>query len=141
MATMTHRIRGEDRARQDALERLLDQQGAVLRNRKLILRDGLPTAASGVLDFEEHSLDAEEQGVSFSVLELTSRTLRAIETALQRLGTGEFGACPDCGSRIPNARLRALPFAALCLACQERHDIAAGWKERVASARSRSLAH
>ena len=141
MATMTHRIRGADRSRQDTLEQLLGQQDAVFQNRKQILRDGLPTATSGVLDFEEHSLDAEEQSVGFSVLELTSRTLRAIETALQRLEAGEFGTCPDCRSRIPNARLRALPFAALCLACQERHDIAAGWKERVASARTGSLGH
>jgi DnaK suppressor protein len=141
MATMTHRIRGADRARQEKLEQLLGQQGAVLRNRKQILQDGLPTATSGVLDFEEHSLDAEEQGVGFSVLELTSRTVRGIETALQRLEAGKFGACSDCRCRISDARLRALPFAALCLACQERHDIAVGWKERVASARGRSLAH
>jgi len=141
MATMTHRIRGADRSRQETLEQLLGQQGAVLRNRKQILRDGLPTATSGVLDFEEHSVNAEEQGVGFSVLELTSRTLQGIETALRRVATGEFGTCPDCRGRIGNARLRALPFAALCLACQEGHDIAARWKERVASARSRSLAH
>jgi DnaK suppressor protein len=141
MATMAHRIRGADRARQEKLEQLLGQQGAVLRNRKQILRDGLPTATSGVLDFEEHSLDAEEQGVGFSVLELTSRTVRGIETALQRLEAGKFGTCSDCRCRISDARLRALPFAALCLACQERHDIAAGWKERVASARTRSLGH
>jgi DnaK suppressor protein len=141
MATTTHRFRGADRSRQETLERLLGQQGAVLRNRKQILRDGLPTATSGVLDFEEQSLDAEEQGVGFSLLELTSRTLRAIETALQRLEAGEFGTCPDCRCGIGNARLRALPFAALCLACQERHDIAAGWKAHASSARSRSLAH
>jgi len=138
---MAHRIRGADRSRQETLERLLGQQGAVLRNRRQILRDGLPTATSGVLDFEEHSLDAEEQDVGFSVLELTSRTVRGLETALQRLEAGKFGTCSDCRCRISDARLRALPFAALCLACQERHDIAAGWKERVASARGRSRAH
>ncbi len=93
------------------------------------------------MDFEEHSLDAEEQGVGFSVLELTSRTVQGIETALQRLEAGEFGTCSDCRCGIGDARLRALPFAALCLACQERHDIAAGWRERVASARTGPLGH
>jgi len=142
MATMTHRIRGADRARQEKLEQLLGQHSAALRNRKQILQDGQPTATSGVLDFEEHSLDAEEQGVGFSVLDLTSRTVRGIETALQRLEAGKFGRCSDCRCRISDARLRALPFAALCLACQERHDIAAGWRaKRVASARTGSLGH
>ena len=75
MATMVHRTRGADRARHGKLEQLLSQQDTILRKRRQILRDGLPTAASGVMDFEEHSLDAEEQGVGFSVLELTSRTV------------------------------------------------------------------
>jgi len=138
---MVHRTRGADRARHGKLEQLLSQQDTILRKRRQILRDGLPTATSGVMDFEEHSLDAEEQRVGFSVLELTSRTVQGIETALQRLEAGEFGTCSECRCRISDARLRALPFAALCRACQERHDIAVGWRERVASARTRSLGH
>jgi len=113
----------------------------MLRNRRQILRDGLPTWMSGVMDVEEHSLDAEGRGIGFSVLELTYRTVQGIETALQRLEAGEFGTCSECRCRIGDARLRALPFAALCRACQETHDIAAGWRERVASARSGSLGH
>jgi DnaK suppressor protein len=139
MATTIHRIRGVNRARHGKLEQLLSLQGAILRNRRQILRDGLPTLTAGVLDFEEHALGAEEQGVGFAVLELTSRTVRGIETALERLEAGEFGTCSDCRCRISDARLRALPFAALCLACQERHDMAVGWRGRVASARTGSL--
>ena len=136
MATTVHRIRGANRARHAKLEQLLSTQGALFRNRRQILRDGLPTPTSGVIDFEEQALDAEEQGVGITVLELTSRTVRGIETALQRLEAGQLGTCSDCRCRISDARLRALPFAALCLACQERHDLAVGWKARVASART-----
>ena len=139
MATMIHRVRGADRARHGKLEQLLSLQGTILRDRRQILRNGLPTPTTGVLDFEEHALDAEEQGVGFAVLELTTRTVQGIETALQRMEAGEFGTCSDCRCRISDARLRALPFAALCLACQERHDLAVGWKARVASARTGSI--
>jgi len=124
MATMTHRFRATDRARQKKLEQLLIQQGAILQSRRQILKDGLPTAASGVLDLEELSLDAEEQGLSFSVLEFTSQTVQRIETALRRLEAGQFGRCCDCRCKISDVRLRALPFAALCLACQEKQDAA-----------------
>jgi DnaK suppressor protein len=150
MATMTHRIRAADRARQRKLEQLLAEQAAVLQARKHLLRDCPPTATSGVTDSEELSLDAEEQGVGFSVLELTSQTLQGIETALQRLEVGAFGTCSDCGCRISDARLRALPFAARCLACQDSRDVVgvaptsqetAGWAERVTWTRSRSLGH
>ena len=136
MATMTHRARGVDGARNERLEQLLSQQDALLRNRRQILRDSLPTATSGVMDFEELSLDAEEQGVGFSVLELTSRAVQGIETALRRLEAGELGRCSDCRCRISGARLLALPFAALCLTCQEKRDTAAAWKERVVSTRN-----
>ena len=128
MATMIHRIRTGERARHEKLEQLLSQQSTVLRNRRHILRDSQP---STVMDLEERSMDAEEQGVGFSVLELTSQTVQRIETALQRLEAGEFGTCSDCRCRLSDARLRALPFAALCLACQES----------TTSPRSRSVGH
>ena len=141
MATMIHRIPTADRARHERLEQLLSQQDIVLRSRKQILRESQP---SGVMDVEELSQDAEELGVGFAVLELTSRTVQGIETALQRLEAGAFGTCSDCRCRISDVRLRALPFAAVCVACQEAYDIAAvavagqataGWGARVALTR------
>ncbi len=94
----------------------------MLRNRRQILRDGLPNSMSGVMDIEEQSLDGEGRRVGFSVLELTSRTVQGIEAALQRLEAGVFGTCFDCRGPISVARLRALPFAAMCLSCQQRQD-------------------
>ena len=140
MATMTHRVRGAQSARHATLEVLLRQHGALLRDRKQVLRDGQPSATSGVLDFEELALDAEEQGIGLSVLELTSRTVHGIVTALRRLEAGQLGTCSDCQCRISGARLRALPFATLCLACQERLDMAAGWR-CVVSASNASSGH
>ena len=122
MATMIHRIGSADHARHEQLAQLLSKQGTDLRNRRRFLQDGLPNEAWGVVDSEERSLDAEEQDVSFSVLQLTSQTVQGIETALKRLEAGELGTCSDCQCRIPAARLRALPFAALCIACQQRQD-------------------
>ena len=148
MATVIQSTRAADRARHETLEQLLSQQGTILRNRRQLLREGLPTEMSGVMDVEERSSDAEAQDVGFSVLELTSRTVQGIETALERMEAGLFGTCSDCRCRISDARLRALPFAALCLACQEKHDIAAsaagsqapaGWKEHVVSTRPWSI--
>lgn len=139
MATAGDRIRGVDRTRHGKLEQLLSLQGTIFRNRRQVLRDGMPSPTSGVMDIEEHALDAEEQGVGFAVLELTCGTMRGIEAALQRLAAGAFGRCSDCRCRISDARLQALPFADMCLACQERHDIAAGWSESVTWARARSL--
>jgi DnaK suppressor protein len=124
MATMIHRNRTTDRARQAKLQQLLGHQDTILRSHKQILRESLPTATSGVLDAEEHSLDAEEQGIGFSLVALTSQEVQGIEAALRRLAAGDFGRCSDCWNEISGARLRAQPFATLCLVCQEKHDVA-----------------
>ena len=125
MATMTQRNRTKNGAHHEKLERLLSQHDSMLRNRKRTLLDNEPSEMSGVMDVEESSVDAEEQGIGFSVLGLTSRTVQELEVALRRSQTGELGVCSDCGSTISPARLRALPFALLCVACQEKNESAA----------------
>ncbi len=42
---------------------------------------------------------------------------RAAE-ALSRFSAGTYGTCLSCGGVIPEARLHALPLAALCDGCQ-----------------------
>jgi RNA polymerase-binding protein DksA len=46
--------------------------------------------------------------------------LSQIEDALAKLDAGTYGACDHCGGRIADARLEALPYATLCIACQSR---------------------
>ncbi len=123
MGSRIRRTRSENRARHQRLEQLLRQEDTALQSRRQLLRDGQP---SGVMDAEELSLDAEEQGIGFSLLQLTSQTVQGIEAALRRLEAGAFGMCIECRAWIPAARLRAVPFAVLCLACQEMNDLAQG---------------
>ena len=41
-----------------------------------------------------------------------------IDRALAKLETGTYGVCERCGEPIKRARLKALPYAALCIACK-----------------------
>ncbi|MBM3189643.1 MAG: conjugal transfer protein TraR [Chloroflexi bacterium] len=43
-----------------------------------------------------------------------------VEDALRRMEQGTYGVCQHCGEQIDRARLRALPTASLCYACQDR---------------------
>jgi DnaK suppressor protein len=43
--------------------------------------------------------------------------LDQIEAALGRIEDGSFGKCTECGKQIPEPRLAAIPFAALCVKC------------------------
>jgi DnaK suppressor protein len=52
-----------------------------------------------------------------------SRTqLRKVESALERIATGDFGICSDCGGAIGLKRLQALPWAHKCIECQEQSE-------------------
>lgn len=45
-------------------------------------------------------------------------TVVEIDRALQKIEDGVYGVCEQCGEMIPDARLQALPYAALCVTCK-----------------------
>ncbi len=54
-------------------------------------------------------------------LALSAQALAAVEeidAALAKIADGTYGACERCGEPIPKARLKALPYARLCVACK-----------------------
>jgi RNA polymerase-binding protein DksA len=46
--------------------------------------------------------------------------LAQVEEALGKIEAGTYGVCDRCDKEIPAARLEALPYATLCVECQER---------------------
>jgi RNA polymerase-binding transcription factor DksA len=48
--------------------------------------------------------------------------LDEITAARGRLAAGTYGACEGCHRAIPLARLRAMPMARYCVACQHREE-------------------
>jgi DnaK suppressor protein len=47
-------------------------------------------------------------------------TVADIDAALERLDAGTHGSCVICGITIPPERLRAVPWAALCVPCSAK---------------------
>jgi DnaK suppressor protein len=87
-----------------------------------------------VRDAEEQSVEDFVQDVELALMEMKSETLAQIDEAIRRLEKGDYGTCAHCGREIPEARLKALPFATLCRECQENEE------EAKASVRSESRA-
>ena len=48
--------------------------------------------------------------------------LDQIESALSRMDQGEYGFCEDCEENIPAGRLKAMPFATLCVKCKAERE-------------------
>nr|WP_314995423.1 TraR/DksA family transcriptional regulator [uncultured Treponema sp.] len=46
------------------------------------------------------------------------KRMQLIESALARIEQGKYGKCIKCGKKIPEDRLRAIPYALMCIECQ-----------------------
>jgi DnaK suppressor protein len=55
-------------------------------------------------------------------LDRDSGMLRLIRRALARIEHESYGVCLHCEGDIPLKRLKAVPWAAFCIQCQERAD-------------------
>lgn len=67
--------------------------------------------------------DADVQGdIELALLQMRAETLTRIDEALRRHDAGQYGSCFECAYEISDRRLRALPFAVRCEACEERRE-------------------
>lgn len=104
----------------------LQQFRTVLERRRFELLVPLARAAEAARSSAERPADAGDRSTDtmsreflFAQADANRRMLRAIEEALIRMREGTFGECDHCGSEIPLARLKAIPWARNCVACQE----------------------
>ena len=65
---------------------------------------------------------AAERELTTRGLERGSNLLRNVRAALERIGEGAYGTCLECEEEIGQKRLQAVPWATLCITCQERAD-------------------
>ncbi len=74
--------------------------------------------------YEDHPADLAsetfEREKDLAIGESVQGMLNKVNTALEKTELGTYGTCDACGRPIKKARLKALPFATLCLNCQDR---------------------
>jgi RNA polymerase-binding transcription factor DksA len=68
-------------------------------------------------DWEDLATEREDDEVLERLGQSGEAEARQIRAALARLDDGSFGICLRCGEPVGEARLAAVPYAALCAAC------------------------
>jgi len=66
--------------------------------------------------------DSAESDVSLGRRASASSEIQDIDDALERIRDGTFGLCESCDKPILKARLDAIPYARLCLACKQEEE-------------------
>jgi len=94
------------------------------------------TAAERASRDERDSSESDPQAdIDLAVMQMKSETLARIDAALRRLANKTYGNCAECVEPISEERLRALPFAVCCTACEQAREAR---KERRPSSELRS---
>ncbi len=84
----------------------------------------VPPEDAGAIQFGKRAGDATNVAAEQLSRVATHEQLFAlraeVERALEKLADGSYGTCDGCGEPIAEARLEALPWAALCVRCRAR---------------------
>lgn len=73
-------------------------------------------------DPNDQASQEEEFSIELRARERERNLLRKIDSALQRLSSGDYGYCEACGIEIGLERLEARPTADLCIDCKQLEE-------------------
>lgn len=119
MLQFRFRIKTEEKTmamtRHELLRQELEARRAELAERAERIGADLQEPRSA--DFEEQASETEDDAALEGQERVALREIAAIDAAIARLEAGSYGICAKCGEEIAEARLEALPTAALCISC------------------------
>lgn len=101
-----------------------------LLERRLALFEQVAQVEDDLRAFQiETEAEVVERGQEETMARLLARLddrgkaeIEAIDRALARIATGEYGRCEVCGDPISRSRLEALPAATTCVRCAETRE-------------------
>ena len=100
-------------------QRLLTRKQTDLLSSSLSREDIAIETAADEMDRLQQQLSRE---VAIRSLDRTARLLKNIQAALNRIEDDIYGLCVRCEEPISEKRLKAIPWASHCVACQEIMD-------------------
>lgn len=108
------------------MKRRLEAKRRELRENLGELTEASPTpvdpieASEGPQDFEESAVDVNEMEDERAIRANERELLQQVNQALARIDNGTYGICANCNRPINEKRLEAIPWASLCLDCEEQ---------------------
>jgi DnaK suppressor protein len=83
---------------------------------------GKENNADEVKDLADQASDSYDRELAFGLSETERERLGQVEKALESIEDGKYGTCTACSKPIAAARLKALPFARMCIECKSKEE-------------------
>jgi len=115
----------------EVFKRMLNERkGDILDNLQQITEDTQKKSqkeASGdisgyTLHMADVATDNYDREFSMGLASSERELLYELNDAMKKIEDGTFGFCEDCKGPIAKGRLKAVPYARLCVSCQEKRE-------------------
>lgn len=70
----------------------------------------------------ERGSDTFVRDLMIRILQDSDAELCDVNLALEKIDGGRYGLCENCSGKISTKRLKALPFARLCIDCKQEEE-------------------
>ncbi|MBC8383665.1 MAG: TraR/DksA C4-type zinc finger protein [Candidatus Cloacimonetes bacterium] len=86
------------------------------------IRDAVGNVSLYATHLADLGTDSDEREKETYMLDRELRNLKNIDNALKRIHDKTYGICNYCGDEILSQRLKAIPYAELCIDCKRNEE-------------------
>ena len=97
--------------------KLVDEIKSIARDASTSPRDASGDLSAYTVHMADMAADTYERELSMNIVSSEQEILYQIDDAFKRLDDGSYGVCQQCNAPIAMSRLKAVPYAAMCIEC------------------------
>lgn len=91
-------------------------------------RDATGDLSAYSLHMADMATDNYDREFALNLADNEQKVIHRIDEAIEKVDAGTFGLCEACGKKIAKVRLKVVPYAELCVPCQEAQEKKKGKK-------------
>lgn len=103
-------------------KKLLERKEAIMRKMRQYYQESQEVEANIAQDAVDRAETSYTKEFLLLLTDAEREQLDLINQALRRIEGGEYGHCQNCGQPISKKRLEIMPWAPLCIECQQRKE-------------------
>ncbi|HXK09021.1 MAG TPA: TraR/DksA family transcriptional regulator [Vicinamibacteria bacterium] len=103
-------------------ERLLQRKREILEAYNKNKSYGMEADGEATQDIADKAANSYTKEFLFSLSNAERDLLHLVDDALARIEGHRYGVCASCSDEMNLKRLEAVPWARLCLSCQEKQE-------------------
>ena len=102
--------------------KLTDEIKSIAREASTSPREASGDLSAYTVHLADMAADTYDRELSMNIVSSEQEILYQIDDALKRLDDGSYGLCQQCNQPVSMSRLKAVPYASLCITCQRAKE-------------------